>query len=59
MKVIQVMSRHNDYITHLEFSHDGNLLVSTSADKSAIIWELRDESFNFSQVFRWFRIRPE
>ena len=54
MKVTAVLSRHTDYISHLDFSHDGNLLVSTSSDRSAIIWEIRDESFHFSQVIEGF-----
>jgi WD40 repeat protein len=54
MKVTGVLNRHTDYINHLEFSHEGNLLVSTSSDRQAIIWELRDESFQFSQVFTGF-----
>jgi len=54
LKVIQVLERHTDYVTDLEFSHDGNFLVSTSSDKSMIIWSLKDESFSFLQLFSGF-----
>ena len=54
MKVIQVLGRHNDYINHLEFSHGGDFLVSTSSDKRAILWEQRDETFRYMQEFSGF-----
>lgn len=50
MKVIQVLNKHSDYITHLEFSHDGRHLASTSADKQLIIWYSYEEVFHHSNV---------
>ena len=57
MKVTAVLSRHTDYINHLEFSNDGKHLVSCSSDKRAIVWELKDESFHVSQVIDGFESR--
>ncbi len=54
LKVVQVLSRHTDYINHLEFSHEGDLLVSSSSDERAIIWKLEDETFTLSQVLEGF-----
>jgi hypothetical protein len=54
MKVTAVLNRHTDYISHLDFSHDGTMMVSTSADQRAVIWEIRDETFHFSQVIEGF-----
>ncbi|MEN8158023.1 MAG: WD40 repeat domain-containing protein, partial [Bacteroidota bacterium] len=54
MKVTQVLSRHTNYINHLEFSNDGNLLVSTSTDKQAIIWEMKQEKFTPVNTFDEF-----
>jgi len=54
MKVTQILSRHSYYINHLEFSHDGTLLVSTSSDKRMIIWEVKDESVQLLQLYDTF-----
>ncbi len=58
MKVTQVINRHSDYITHLEFSNDGELLVSTSQDGSMIIWQHRNEAFQIHQLFSDFETYP-
>ena len=54
MKVVQVLNKHSDDISHLEFSHDGRHLASTSADKKLIIWYSYEEVFHESQVFSDF-----
>lgn len=57
MKVTGVLNRHTDYINHLEFSNDGKHMVSCSSDKRAIIWNLKEESFQVSQVIDGFEAR--
>ncbi|MFH0755703.1 MAG: caspase family protein [Bacteroidota bacterium] len=54
LKVVQVMSGHTDYVNHLEFSNEGDLLVSASSDGSAIVWKLEQEEFRISQVIGGF-----
>jgi len=46
-KVMQVLERHTDYINHLEFSHDGNFLVSSGSDKQFIVWRRAGDEFSF------------
>ncbi len=53
-EVMDVLVRHSSYISHLEFSHDGNILVSCSSDKSAIIWEREGEAFVFASRLEGF-----
>ncbi|MFZ5939767.1 MAG: caspase family protein [Bacteroidota bacterium] len=54
LKVVQVLDRHTDYISDLEFSHDGNFLASASSDKTMILWHMKDELFYYNQTFSGF-----
>lgn len=37
-----ILKDHDDEVWYLEFSHDGNYLASSSADKTVIIWNVND-----------------
>ncbi|XP_058197219.1 WD repeat-containing protein 26 homolog [Rhododendron vialii] len=38
----QVLHVHEDEVWFLQFSHDGRYLASSSKDRSAVIWEVKD-----------------
>lgn len=40
-KTVQVFNGHNETIRSVDISHDGNLLLSASDDKSAKLWSLK------------------
>ncbi|KAJ9179614.1 hypothetical protein P3X46_011384 [Hevea brasiliensis] len=39
----QILEAHNDEVWPLQFSHNGKNLASSSKDKSAIIWEIKED----------------
>ena len=39
-KLIKQMYGHNDFIFSVSFSHDGTRIVSTSRDKTAMVWDI-------------------
>ncbi|XP_059633289.1 WD repeat-containing protein 26 homolog [Cornus florida] len=41
-QTLQVLEAHKDEVWFLQFSHSGNFLASSSKDKSAVIWEVKD-----------------
>lgn len=51
MKVVQVLNQHSWFISHLEFSHDGKWLVSSSLDEQMIIWKVKDEAYEFYRLY--------
>ncbi len=46
-KIKEVLVKHSNVVTDLEFSPDGNLLASASADNSIIIWTRPSPNSNF------------
>ncbi|MEH2225974.1 nSTAND1 domain-containing NTPase [Nostoc sp.] len=44
------IGRHKDKITDLSFSHDGNVIVTASRDKTIRVWSLDSNSKNTSQA---------
>ncbi|KAL7162935.1 hypothetical protein ACSBR2_039111 [Camellia fascicularis] len=41
-RTLQVLHAHEDEVWFLQFSHNGKYLASSSKDRSAIIWEVKD-----------------
>lgn len=41
-QTVQVLHAHNDDVWFLEFSHNGKYLASSSKDKSAVVWEVKE-----------------
>ncbi len=54
MKLMQVLNQHSFFVSHLEFSHDGEWLVSCSLDEQMILWKMNDEAFEFQRRFDAF-----
>ena len=54
MKLMQVLNQHSFFVSHLEFSHDGEWLVSCSLDEQMILWKMKDEAFVFQRRFDAF-----
>ncbi|KAJ9691742.1 hypothetical protein PVL29_013818 [Vitis rotundifolia] len=42
-QTLQVLQAHCDEVWFLQFSHNGKYLASSSKDRSAIIWEVKDD----------------
>jgi WD40 repeat protein len=43
-RLLDTLETHSNFVHSLSFSPDGTLLGSGSADKSAILWRLNDNS---------------
>ncbi|UCH14779.1 MAG: caspase family protein [Bacteroidales bacterium] len=49
-KVVQVLTGHGYFVTDVDFSNDGKLLATSSQDKTARVWKLKDGVFVLTQV---------
>lgn len=41
---VATLEKHKNYVSHVEFSHMGGMLVSSGGDFKVIIWDLKDFS---------------
>ncbi|KAJ4826185.1 WD repeat-containing protein 26 [Turnera subulata] len=42
-QTLQILEAHNDEVWFLQFSHSGKYLASSSKDRSAVIWEVKED----------------
>ena len=40
-RLLHTLERHEDFVRHIEYTHDGRYLVTCGADKLIVVWDVR------------------